>query len=89
MRECSNKGMFERMCRLWDIPIPKFAGYMNLKNEHKRFYGFKQERGLGRALRHANLDFDGFHHRAIDDAFNTARLFNDLQSKGWTPKFDN
>lgn len=75
--------IFESMCKLWGIPIPKFAGYMNLKREHAAFYGFKKERGLARALRHANIEFEGFHHRGEDDAYNTAKLFLDLVEKGW------
>ena len=80
--------MVNTMCRLWGLDFPKFKGHMNLKNQHKNFYGFKEERSLGRALRHANIQFEGTPHRGSDDAYNSAKLFLDLIQKGWVPKFD-
>lgn len=78
-----DKTMFQSMCMLWGIEAPNFAGYVNLKEQQAKFYGFKKERGLGRALRHAHIEFEGFHHRGEDDAYNTAKLFLDLVGKGW------
>lgn len=83
-----DRGMLDRMCRLWGAPEIPFKGYINLKNHHKRFYGFSKERGLKKALNHAGIPFEGFQHRGIDDAHNTAKLFLDLIGKGWEPKFD-
>ena len=45
------------------------------------FYGFKDERGLQRALRHANIKFEGSPHSGADDAYNTAKIFLDLLEK--------
>ncbi len=78
-----DSGMMDRMCKLWNLPELEFAKRINLKDEHKRFYGFSKERGLQRALNHAGLGFEGFHHRGSDDAYNTARLFLQLVEKGW------
>lgn len=83
-----DRSMLDRMCRLWGAPEIPFKGYINLKNSHKRFYDFSKERGLARAMRHANIPFEGFHHRGIDDAKATAKIFLDLVQKGWEPKFD-
>lgn len=82
-----DKNTFVAMCELWGVDVPRFAGWINLKNEHKRFHGFKDERGLKRALNHAGLGMLGQHHRGVDDAHNTARLFIDMRANGWDPKF--
>lgn len=76
--------MIDNMCELWNIPRLNFAQRVNLKNEHKRFYKFKEERGLQRALRHANILFEGTPHSGADDAYNTAKLFLDMKAKGWS-----
>lgn len=75
--------MIDKMCELWEMPRLSFAKRINLKNEHKRFYGFKDERGLQRALRHANIRFEGSPHSGADDAYNTAKIFLDMLEKGW------
>lgn len=75
--------MMDKMCELWNMPKLAFIERINLKNEHKRFYGFKEERGLQRAIRHAEFKFDGSPHSGADDAYNTARLFVDMLNKGW------
>lgn len=83
-----DRQMLNSMCRLWGAPEIPFQGYINLKRSHKEFYGFSKERGLKRALNHARITMDGTHHRGIDDAYNTAKLFLDLVQKGWEPKLD-
>ena len=83
-----DKDMLRRMCLLWNAPEMPFKAHINLANCHKRFYGFKKQRGLKRALNHAQIELEGFHHRGVDDAHNTAKIFLDLIGKGWIPEFD-
>lgn len=73
------------MCNLWGIIYPPYIGFMNLKREHKMFYGFTKERGMAKALRHANIELEGTHHRGGDDANNIAKLFIDMMIKDWDP----
>ena len=75
--------MIDKMFDLWERPRPNFLDRINLKRAHARFYGFKEERGLARALRHAMIEFEGTPHSGRDDAYNTAKLFLDMTEKGW------
>lgn len=47
---------------------------LNLKVAFKEARNLKKKVGLKRALGIANLSYEGSHHRALDDAKNTARL---------------
>lgn len=78
--------MLNKMFDLWERPRPDFIDRINLKEAHARFYGFKKERGLARALRHAVIEFEGTPHSGRDDAYNTAKLFLDMVAKGWEIK---
>lgn len=51
-----------------------FKKHHNLKDKFRESYGLKLSVGLGKALFHANLRFDGTPHRGIDDALNIVRL---------------
>ena len=53
------------------------------------FYGFTKERGMAKALRHANIELEGTHHRGGDDANNIAKLFIDMMIKDWDPATGN
>lgn len=56
---------------------------LNLKIAFKEARNLKKKEGLKRALEIANLSYEGRHHRALDDAKNTAQLlpliFNDTE----------
>lgn len=47
---------------------------LNLKIAFKEAHNLKKKVGLKRALEIANLSYEGSHHRALDDAKNTAKL---------------
>lgn len=59
---------------------------LNLKIAFKEARNLKKKVGLKRALEIANLSYEGSHHRALDDAKNTAKLlpliFNDKERLG-------
>jgi inhibitor of KinA sporulation pathway (predicted exonuclease) len=47
---------------------------MNLKAEFSEFSGRRKKLGLAEAVRSLGLQFEGSHHRGIDDARNIARV---------------
>ncbi|MFY8351631.1 exonuclease domain-containing protein [Pseudoalteromonas sp. SSM20] len=68
--------------------MPEFSPSttLNLKIAFKEARNLKKKVGLKRALEIANLSYEGNHHRALDDAKNTAKLlpliFNDKERPG-------
>ncbi|WP_250088287.1 3'-5' exonuclease [Marinobacter sp. ATCH36] len=55
---------------------PRFMAYphLNLKRIWRRTTGQKKKNGLAHALAFHKLDFEGRHHRGVDDARNIVRL---------------
>ncbi len=51
---------------------------INLKAQYARMHRLPREAGLLKALEHQGLEFEGSPHRALDDAFNTVKLFIQL-----------
>lgn len=64
---------FSNDCALHNITYP-FAEHMNLKECFKEKYGVKKP-GILKALKILNLEFQGTHHRGVDDALNIANVF--------------
>lgn len=54
--------------------------HMNLKEEFSRLYNCKRC-GTMDALKRCDLEFEGTHHRGIDDAVNIAKIFFHIQDK--------
>lgn len=69
--------MFRKQCRRMGISYPFGDKHMNIK---KKFgdYHKGNRMGMVRALKHAELEHVGIHHRGDDDAWNTARLIQYL-----------
>jgi len=44
-------------------------------------YKMKQEPGVQKALKKLSLEFEGQHHRGVDDSYNCARLFKRMLTK--------
>lgn len=61
-------------CEFHRMPNPIQAPHLNLKRLMAERHLLKKRPGLGQALRLVGLEFDGTHHRGIDDARNIARL---------------
>ena len=51
------------------------SDYIDIKAQYHHLRGFSKKRGLKKVLSHEGLDFEGQHHRALDDASNLASLF--------------
>ena len=73
-----DKSQFEQDCEFHNIPYPFIGKHRNLKKEFSEALGVKKQFGLGRAIKHLGLEFEGTAHRGIDDARNIARVYADL-----------
>jgi inhibitor of KinA sporulation pathway (predicted exonuclease) len=69
-----DKGQFEQDCAYHRIGYPFRSGHLNLKREFSRSLGLQKTFGIGRALRRLGMDFEGSHHRGLDDAKNITRI---------------
>lgn len=61
-------------CRHRKVPYPMSDYHFNAKTLYGLKYKMKKEPGVQSALKHAGLEFEGTHHRGVDDAVNIARL---------------
>ncbi len=61
-------------CNFHRLPNPIGAPHLNLKRVVAERQQLAKKPGLGDAVRMAGLQFQGNHHRGIDDARNIARL---------------
>jgi len=65
---------FLQDCDLHRVAYPFRSGHLNLKAEFARTIGTRRRFGIGDALRHLGLTFEGSPHRGLDDARNVARI---------------
>lgn len=70
---------FYKDCKLNDVQF-KFVGYVNLKNEVSKQLVIKK-RGVLRMLKHLGLEFEGIHHRGIDDCKNILKICQHVNLK--------
>lgn len=73
------------MFNLWKMPEPIFRNRVNLKVDYANWRQTKQ-RGLAKAIRAENLNFEGRHHNAKYDALNTAKILMIMEQEGWKPQ---
>lgn len=62
-------------CRRHDIDDRFLPHSINLKAQYASIHQLSKEPGLQKALEYSSIEFEGSPHRAIDDAFNTTKLF--------------
>ena len=62
-------------CKAHDIDCRFLPEAINLKSQYASIHQLTKEVGLMKALDYTGIEFEGSHHRAIDDAFNTTKLF--------------
>lgn len=65
---------FYEQCRAFKVPYPFSLRHINAKTLHALYRGLKQEVGMSKALALEQMELLGTHHRAVDDAWNTARI---------------
>jgi inhibitor of KinA sporulation pathway (predicted exonuclease) len=69
-----DRNQFLQDCAYHRVAYPFPSGHWNLKAEFARAVGRKKKLGIAAALRHLGMDFEGSHHRGLDDARNIARI---------------
>ena len=62
-------------CMRHDLDDACLPPSINLKAQYAMMHRLPREVGLAKALEYAEIEFEGSPHRALDDAYNTARLF--------------
>ncbi|WP_337104235.1 3'-5' exonuclease [Paenibacillus sp. YIM B09110] len=72
-----DKIQFVRQCQAAGLEISWIRNYNDIQLQFTRLQGgdVGQRISLKKALRHADITMLGKHHNALDDAFNTAKLF--------------
>jgi len=69
-----DKNQIQRDCDLKKVENPFGRVHFNLKPLFSFAFGIRQDLGVAGALEHLGMDFEGNAHRAIDDAYNTAKI---------------
>ena len=69
-----DRNQFMQDCEYHQIGYPFRSGHLNLKAEFARSLNVRKKLGIGQALRHLGMKFEGSHHRGLDDARNIARI---------------
>jgi inhibitor of KinA sporulation pathway (predicted exonuclease) len=69
-----DRRQFLQDCEFHGVEYPFGSGHMNLKAEVSRALGRRKRFGLAEAVRRLGMEFEGSHHRGIDDARNIARV---------------
>jgi inhibitor of KinA sporulation pathway (predicted exonuclease) len=70
--------MISAECARHDLDHLFLPDCINLKTQYARMHRLPKEVGLMKALEYSDIEFEGSHHRALDDAFNTTKLFLQL-----------
>lgn len=64
-----------------NIILPEFPT-INLKRLHATKNSYTKQKGLAKAARYEKIEFEGNHHRALDDARIAAKIFIASANKG-------
>ncbi len=73
-----DRRQFEKQCQERGIPYPFGPTHINVKSLLAIMRGLRREVGMKHAMELFNLPLEGRHHRAVDDAWNTALLLSHL-----------
>lgn len=69
-----DKNIIESNCKLKGIRNPFGRTHINMKPLFSFAFGIGTDLGVGQALEHLGMEFDGTPHRGGDDAYNIARI---------------
>jgi inhibitor of KinA sporulation pathway (predicted exonuclease) len=69
-----DRNQFIQDCDYHRLAYPFRSVHLNLKAEFSRALNLRKKLGIAAALRYLGMDFEGAHHRGLDDARNIARL---------------
>lgn len=78
-----DKHQFVRECRTLDCDLDWIRNYNDIQQQFTRLYAedIGKRMGLKKSLDFAEIPFFGNQHNALDDAFNTAKLFKKVFPK--------
>lgn len=62
-------------CDFHDIESDWIEDHINLKRQYQQIRGLNKPYGLKKAVKVEGFEFEGTHHRGIDDAYNLAKIF--------------
>lgn len=62
-------------CELHDIEDDWLDDFINLKAQYSDMKNLSKPYGLKKAVKREGFEFEGTHHRGIDDAYNLAKIF--------------
>lgn len=65
-------------CHRRGVKYPMSKTHWNIKSIVVPFLGWDREIGLDGAIKEMELEFEGVHHRGVDDAYNTARILAEV-----------
>jgi len=73
-----DRKQFGQDCEYHGVSFPFRSGHLNLKEEFSHTLGRQKKLGIGQALKHLGLKFEGSPHRGLDDARNIARVVRNV-----------
>jgi inhibitor of KinA sporulation pathway (predicted exonuclease) len=76
-----DKRLFHEQCKKMDVGYPFSDHHANLKKVFVKSEKEKSLIGMPQAMEKLGLTLEGTHHRGVDDAWNTARIFGALLTK--------
>jgi len=74
-----DRKQFEQQSASWNLPLPVSTEHINLKKLFARLHRLPKPVGMAQALRIAQMELIGTHHRGGDDAYNIARLVQHMR----------
>lgn len=69
-----DRSQFLQDCEYHGVAYPFRSGHLNLKAQFSLALGRRKKLGIAEAVRHLGMQFEGSHHRGLDDARNIARI---------------
>ena len=70
-----DRNQFLSDCQLHNTNFAWLRPHISLKHQHAEICKLRRKVGVKNALKLEGLDFEGTHHRGIDDARNIAKIF--------------
>lgn len=75
-----DKNQFEKDCILHGLQTSWLKNHISIKHQHQSINKLRKGVGVTRALRMIGENFEGTHHRGIDDAKNITKIFKKIHS---------
>lgn len=62
-------------CSQYDMDVDWLKPHIDLKVQYHRIKQLRKKQGLYKTIDREGFEFEGNHHRALDDSINTAKIF--------------